>query len=499
MAKTIEAITKKDIVDKLRKIGLKQGDHIIVHSSLSSFGKVIGGADSVIDALIEAVRKEGTVIVPTFGDNPEAFNPNKSETNLGLIPKIFWRRKAAVRSLHPLASVAAIGKKADWFVEGHNNAKLAHGSNSPYHKLYELGGKVLLLGVDQDRNTFLHTVEEIFHLSYLKPKKASYIDKSGKVKTKTWQYFPGPHRNFIGLQNWLEENGFTKKTRIGNCVAQLMPCRQLLDALLRRVEQKPNLFISENPNLPDGLRQNADILRSILKKEHFTLAADSQYAGQYLEECIDNLNRFGIDEIVLSYINDVAWSRLKESKRKWYLKGLLSAGIKIAAIKLPVLEPDITIQLLKEAKIRTIIIPSTSLKEDIDKIACAEFDVLIENTRTSSSNYVGQIEKHANRKNRVKAAFNPLEFVRVGEGPFLETYSKTRIKKYIDLMFINDGLATGERTALEEGLAEIKELISILRSRSFSGTFVLQSMSPQSFKKTATKFLDILNELGKAV
>ena len=187
MAKTIKAITKKDIVNKLRKIGLKQADHIFVHSSLSSFGKVAGGADSLIDALIEAVGTEGTVIVPTFGDNHEAFDLNKSETNLGLIPKTFWKRKSAVRSLHPLASVAAIGKKAKWFVQGHDNTKLAHASNSPYHKLYEAGGKILLLGVDQDRNTFFHTAEEILHLSYLKPKKASYIDKSGKVKTKTWQ------------------------------------------------------------------------------------------------------------------------------------------------------------------------------------------------------------------------------------------------------------------------------------------------------------------------
>ena len=112
---------------------------------------------------------------------------------------------------------------------------------------------------------------------------------------------------------------------------------------------------------------------------------------------------------------------------------------------------------------------------------------------------MGKIEKHAKHTTHVKAAFNPLEFVRTGEGPFLGTYSKTKIKKYIGLMFINDGLATGEQTALEEGLAEIKELISILRSRSFSGTFVLQSPNRQNFEKTAIKFFDILNELGKAI
>ena len=89
MAMSIEAITKKDIVDKLKKIGLKQTDHVIVHSSLSSFGKVAGGPGSVIDALIEVVGAEGTVIVPTFCDNHEAFDSNKSETNLGLIPQIF--------------------------------------------------------------------------------------------------------------------------------------------------------------------------------------------------------------------------------------------------------------------------------------------------------------------------------------------------------------------------------------------------------------------------
>ena len=238
---------------------------------------------------------------------------------------------------------------------------------------------------------------------------------------------------------------------------------------------------------------------SELKKEDFTLTADSQYAGRYLEQCIDNLNRFGIDGIILSYINNVPWNRLKEGKRKWYLKGLLSAGIKIAAIKLSGAGTDITIQLLKEAKTKTIIMPSTSSKEDINKIASAGFEVLIENIRTSSAGYIEQIEKLAKHENHVKAALNPLELVRVGEGPFLDTYSKTRIKRHIALVFINDGLATGEQMGLEEGLAEIKELISILRSRSFNGTFVLQSPYPQAFEKTAVKFFSILNELGKSI
>ena len=52
-------VCKKDIARGLTDIGLKQGDVVIVHTSLKSIGYVCGGAQAVIEALIETVTSEG--------------------------------------------------------------------------------------------------------------------------------------------------------------------------------------------------------------------------------------------------------------------------------------------------------------------------------------------------------------------------------------------------------------------------------------------------------
>ena len=488
----MKTVTKNDILQGFKRLGLKKGDHLLVHTAMSSFGKVEAGAETVIYALLETVGAEGTVMVPTFGPPDEIFDLKKSETNLGAVPKAFWKRKSAVRSRHPLASVAAIGEKAKWLVAGHESEILAHGENTPYVRLAEIGGKILLLGVDQDRSTFLHVAEVLTRQPYLRTWKGAYLDKSGKVQKKSWPFFPGPHRDFIGLQGWLESLWLVKKTRIGSCVAQVLPAAELLDALLARIKNEPDLFISDNPNMYDAIWQKSDILRTIFMKESFTLAADSLYAGKFIEEAIDNLKRFGIDNIVLSFVNETAWDKIEDNKRKWYLQGLANAEIKVAAIKLQTLDAEKAAALLKESKTKQLIVPSTASKEQIIQAAAAGFDVYVENSGIGGSEIVSMVKGTA-----IKVAFNPLAFAQVGENPFLGVYTKTHIIKHIGALFINDGLATGKRTPLEEGLGEIKELISILRCRSFDGLFILQGQDRASFGQTAMKFIDMLKELGE--
>ena len=101
-------VSKSDIEKRLREIGIKEGDKLLVHSSLSSFGYVEGGADTVIDALIESVGFEGTVLVPTLTgsaelspQNPPVFDVLISPCWTGKILESFRSRKNARRSYHP--------------------------------------------------------------------------------------------------------------------------------------------------------------------------------------------------------------------------------------------------------------------------------------------------------------------------------------------------------------------------------------------------------------
>jgi len=65
----MESISKADIKLGLIKLSVQQGEVIGVHSSLRSFGYVVGGADTVIDALLEVVGETGTVMMPTHSTN----------------------------------------------------------------------------------------------------------------------------------------------------------------------------------------------------------------------------------------------------------------------------------------------------------------------------------------------------------------------------------------------------------------------------------------------
>ncbi|MDH7476833.1 MAG: AAC(3) family N-acetyltransferase [Candidatus Bathyarchaeota archaeon] len=80
----MEQVCKEDIKAGLKKLGLKKGDIVGVHSSLSSFGYVEGGADTIIDALLEVVGKEGTITMPTHSNNLEKIELSPEEKAAGV-------------------------------------------------------------------------------------------------------------------------------------------------------------------------------------------------------------------------------------------------------------------------------------------------------------------------------------------------------------------------------------------------------------------------------
>lgn len=61
----MRVILKEEIVQKLREVGLEKSDAVMVHTSLKRMGHVCGGAQTVIEALMEVVGKDGTIMMPT--------------------------------------------------------------------------------------------------------------------------------------------------------------------------------------------------------------------------------------------------------------------------------------------------------------------------------------------------------------------------------------------------------------------------------------------------
>ena len=164
----------------LESIGVREGDSLLLHSSFKSLGTIEGGIQTLVDALLSTLGERGTLIAPTLTyayvteDNP-VFDYVNTPSCVGAVSEYVRNMKGAVRSIHPTHSCSAIGYRAEEFTRGHDRDVTPVGENSPFRKLRDLGGKILMLGCPFERNTSMHGVEELFGTSYLlKPVPSPY-------------------------------------------------------------------------------------------------------------------------------------------------------------------------------------------------------------------------------------------------------------------------------------------------------------------------------------
>lgn len=168
MNSKIANYNKQQLKDQLKSMGLKGDETILIHSSMKAIGAVDGGADTVLDAWMEYF-KDGLLLLPTHtwktvnADNP-VYNPYTTPSCVGLLTNMFMKRDGVIRSLHPTHSMSGYGKNAAEYLAGeeYNNTPCTPGGC--YDRLKEVGGKVLLVGVGHERNTYIHSVEEVLNV-----------------------------------------------------------------------------------------------------------------------------------------------------------------------------------------------------------------------------------------------------------------------------------------------------------------------------------------------
>jgi len=181
--RTTEVCTVNTLCRDFEQIGMRAGHTVLVHSSMSKLGFVVGGPQSVINALLEVLGTAGTLMMPTHtGQNtdpanwrhppvPEAwwsdirttmpaYDPDRTPSRgMGAIAELFRTYPQVNRSAHPIASFAATGPQASALLEDHSSLTEMFGEASPVGKLYALDGYVLLLGVTHSNNTSMHLAE----------------------------------------------------------------------------------------------------------------------------------------------------------------------------------------------------------------------------------------------------------------------------------------------------------------------------------------------------
>ena len=178
-------VTRSLLANDLRTLGVRLGSVVMVHTRMRALGWVIGGPDTVVLALLDAVGPHGTIMAYAGWDQdpyhlPEwpsdvaaaahaelpAFDPAVSEANRehGRIPERIRTWPGAVRGSHPEASMVALGPRASWLVEPHPSDE-PHAEGTPFTRLREADGDVLMLGAPLGTMTLLHHAEAMADIS----------------------------------------------------------------------------------------------------------------------------------------------------------------------------------------------------------------------------------------------------------------------------------------------------------------------------------------------
>ena len=180
----------RQIAENLQELGVRLNGILLVHASLRSLGKVEGGAESVIRALLDVLGERGTLLFPALSfdsvgkENPR-FDVRTTPACIGALPEYFRLRDGTLRSIHPTHSVCGVGMKARELLGDHQNDTTPCGVHSPFHKLRYTDAQILFLGCGLMPNTSMHAIEELVSPPYLYDDYVEYeiIDADGKVST----------------------------------------------------------------------------------------------------------------------------------------------------------------------------------------------------------------------------------------------------------------------------------------------------------------------------
>lgn len=478
-------LNQSAIANGLRELGLKNGDIVLLHSSLISLGKVNGGPAAVVDAFLDVIGAEGTLLVPVFGA-------------LGILTDEVKNRPDAVISPCPVGTLAAIGKDAEELCRDHWKAETAHGNDTPYTRLAEKGGFICLLGVDQDRNTTLHSVEALLELPYMNTATRTFKTPDGEEVTKSWKFYPGPHRDFIGLDAMLTPA--MTRGRIGNAEVRLINAQKMYDIAMNIGNLDPAFVLCDNPACADCVKQRAAIFADRIENESFRLAVSSRLAGRYIDEMIENCQKNGIKYIELDYIQGKAWSKYSSEKLARWINDLNDANIAVSAVRCMSV-PENAQQLIDLAVaigVGKLILPLNDSYSAAQAAADAGLSVEYFNTNQCASRAAAKLNRHRTAaSNDYGFVFNPANFVLAGEMPFLQSWKLGRFIKTARQLDLVDMLWDGTPAALAGGNAEVKELISIVRCHNFDGFMTLGGGGsyPGTLTEAVANFTELLDTM----
>jgi aminoglycoside 3-N-acetyltransferase len=248
-------LTFRDFLNAFRKLDLGPNP-IIAHASLSAFGDVKGGADTIIGAMLAVYPlvmmptfTYRTMITPKVGppDNGITYGTG-NETNkmaefyrpdmpadklMGIIPDALRQHPKAKRSMHPIYSFSGVN------AEDALQAQTLADPFGPIQKLTEARGWVLLLGVGHTTNTSIHYAEQV---AGRKQFVRWALTPQGIVECLHW---PGCSYGFNQVSPMLA--GITREVAVGQGIVQAIPLTGMVEIVGQMIAGDPNALLCDDP------------------------------------------------------------------------------------------------------------------------------------------------------------------------------------------------------------------------------------------------------------
>jgi len=255
LEKSNNVVSQKDIEEAILKIGITAGDIVMLHSSLSKIGFVKNGAATVINSFINVLGSSGTLVMPAFPaigfnldylrSNP-VFDIKNTPSKMGVITETFRKMAGVLRSFHPTDSVCAMGAKAQEITNSHYAQLTPYNSNSPFYKLCRLKAKIILLGVDLNSLTNLHTLEDaednfkfpVYHSQIFECEMINEKGEKSVMKTKSHDPKWSKQRKCNELIPLFKAAGFLKEGKLGNASVMLIEADAMHEWMMKSYKEK---------------------------------------------------------------------------------------------------------------------------------------------------------------------------------------------------------------------------------------------------------------------
>lgn len=255
-------VDQQRLEQDLHAAGVRAGDVLVVHSSLRRVGWIEGGPTSFLRALKKVLGPKGTLVMPTFSFSLAAwglpaFQAWRTSSRVGALTEHFWRQPHVLRTPHPTHSVAVWGHHASILAPRDIDYEPL-GVGSPLDRARQLGAKVLLVGVGQNRNSTVHVAESLAGMPYFQVPFSTtapydeawyYPDRHTPARRLVIREMPGSSEGFSVLDAYLAGRGITQQVLMGRAASTIASASDLCQAVVELLHGNPIALLGQdNPS-----------------------------------------------------------------------------------------------------------------------------------------------------------------------------------------------------------------------------------------------------------